>query len=58
MSKSIVDLDAKNTLNNTDVLLVSDARGNMSKISTSQFKNQIGANNITVLTDVSYLTAT
>ena len=58
MSKSIVDLDAKNTLNNTDVLLVSDARGNMSKISTSQFKNQIGANNITVGTDVSYLTAT
>jgi len=58
MAKAIVDLESKKTLNKSDVLLVSDAAGNMSKITTDTFKNQIGANNISISTDVAFLTAT
>ena len=46
MSKSIVDLESKKTLNKTDVILVTDASGNMSKMAAPIFKDQIGANTV------------
>ena len=48
MSKKIIELDSKSSLNKNDVFLVSANDGTMSKISTLQLKNAIGANCIEV----------
>jgi len=58
MSKAIVDLESKATLNKTDVLLLTDAAGNMAKMTTAVFRNQIGGNTLTVGTNTVSPTAT